>query len=325
MLYRDVWSIVFLAISVMILPVSVYAQQYPHRPIRLVVPFAPGGPTDILARAIGQKLTEKWGQQIVVDNRPGAAGNIGADLVAKAQPDGYTLLMGTVATHGINPGLYKKLPFDAVKDFSPISRVAAVPNILVVHPSVPVKTVEELLALAKSRPGKLNYSSSGNGTASHLAAELLKSMAKIEITHIPYKSAAPAVAALISGEVQISLASVVPTIPHLKQNRLKALGVTTSTRLPLLPDIPSLSEAGVSGYESMGWTGILAPAKTPDGVINRINQDLVNILHTPEMRTMLENSGAVVVASKPNEFRDFITAEIKKWAIVIEQSGARLD
>jgi len=308
-----------------IFPFALYAQQFPNRPIRLVVPFAPGGPTDILARAIGQKLTDRWGQQVVVDNRPGAAGNIGAELVAKAPADGYTLLMGTVATHGINPGLYKKLSFDAVKDFSPITNVAAVPNILVIHPSLPVNSVSELVALAKEKPGKLNYSSSGNGTASHLAAELFKSMAKVEITHIPYKSAAPAVAALIGGEVQMSLASVVPTIPHLKQNRLKALGVTTSTRLPSLPNIPTLSESGVSGYESIGWTGLLAPAKTPEIVIKKINQDVVDILLSQEMRTMLENSGAVVVASKPNEFSAFITLEIVKWAKVIKISGARID
>lgn len=319
------WLKYAVMIVVTSIPLSLYAQQYPHRPIRLVVPFAPGGPTDILARAIGQKLAEKWGQQVVVDNRPGAAGNIGAELVAKAQADGYTLLMGTVATHGINPGLYKKLPFDAVNDFSPITRVAAVPNILVIHPSVPVNSVSELIAFAKEKPGKLNYSSSGNGTASHLAAELLKSMARINITHIPYKSAAPAVAALIGGEVQLSLASVVPTIPHLKQKRLKALGVTTTTRLPMLPEIPSLSEAGVSGYESIGWTGILAPAKTPESVINKINQDAVDILRSQEMSALLENSGAIVVASKPNEFRVFIKAEIAKWAKVIKTSGARID
>ena len=312
-------------IAITIHPFVLYAQQYPNRPIRLVVPFAPGGPTDILARAIGQKLTDRWKQQVVVDNRPGAAGNIGAELVAKAQADGYTLLMGTVATHGINPGLYKKLSFDAVNDFSPITCVAAVPNILVLHPSVPINSVSELIAFAKKMPGKLNYSSSGNGTASHLAAELFKSMARVDITHIPYKSAAPAVAALIGGEVQLSLASVVPTIPHLKQKRLKALGVTTSTRLPMLPEIPSLSEAGVSGYESIGWTGLLAPSKTPELVINKINQDVVEILISQEMSTLLENSGAIVEASKPNEFRVFIKAEIAKWAKVIKISGARID
>lgn len=319
------WLTYSMMIAVFTVPIALYAQQYPHRPIRLVVPFAPGGPTDILARAIGQKLTEKWGHQVVVDNRPGAAGNIGAELVAKAEADGYTLLMGTVATHGINPGLYKKLLFDAINDFSPITRVAAVPNILVIHPSVPINSVTELIAFAKEKPGKLNYSSSGNGTASHLAAELFKSMAKVNITHIPYKSAAPAVAALIGGEVQLSLASVVPTIPHLKQKRLKALAVTTTARLPMLPEIPSLSEAGVSGYESIGWTGLLAPAKTPESVINKINQDVVDILRSQEMSALLENSGAIVVASKPNEFRAFIKAEIGKWAKVIKTSGARID
>lgn len=319
---RPIW-VLFLVL--LIFPIYVIAQSYPQRPIRLVVPFAPGGPTDILGRAIGQKLTERWGQQIIVDNRPGAAGNIGAELVAKAQADGYTLLMGTVATHGINPGLYKNIPFDAIKDFSPICRVAAVPNVLVVHPSVPANTVSELIALARKRPNQLNYSSSGNGTASHLAAELFKSMAKVEIVHIPYKSAAPAVSAVISGQVQASFASVVPAIPHLRENRLRALGVTTIDRLPLLPEVQSLSEAGVTGYESIGWTGLLAPAKTTEKIITKINHDLVEILKGQEMRKMLETSGAVIVASKPSEFGEFIKLEIAKWAKVIEISRARLD
>lgn len=319
------WAAWFGALAIL-LPISdSWAQSYPRRPIRLVVPFAPGGPTDILARAIGQKLTEQWGQQIIVDNRPGASGNIGADLVAKSQPDGYTLLMGTVATHGINPGLYKKMPYDAVKDFSPICRVAAVPNILVVHPSVSARTVNDLISLAKAKPGQLNYSSSGNGTASHLAAELFKSMGKAEIVHIPFKSAAPAISALLGGQVHVSFSSVVPTIPHLKENRLRALGVSTLTRLSLLPDVPTISEAGVSGYESIGWTGLLAPASTPERVITQVNRDLVRALNTPEMRNMLESSGAVVVASKPAEFAEFIKTELSKWAKVIEVSGARLD
>ncbi|MCE9642596.1 MAG: tripartite tricarboxylate transporter substrate binding protein [Betaproteobacteria bacterium] len=316
-----VLSLLLLAIS----PINLFAQSYPLRPVRLVVPFAPGGPTDILARAIAQKLTEQWGQQIIIDNRPGAAGNIGADLVAKAPADGYTLLMGTVATHGINPGLYKNIPFDAVQDFSPICRVAAVPNVLVVHPSVPVNTVNGLISLARKRSGQLNYSSSGSGTASHLAAELFKTMVKVEIVHIPYKSAAPAVTAVISGQVHVSFASVVPTIPHLRESRLRALGVTTVGRILLLPEVPSISEAGVTGYESVGWTGLLAPAKTAEEIISKINHDIVAILNGQEMRKMLENSGAVVVASKPGEFGVFIKSEIAKWAKVIEISQTRLD
>ena len=317
--------IVFLAFLAAFFPISVFSQAYPQRPIRLVVPFAPGGPTDILARALSVKLTEQWGELIIIDNRPGAGGNIGAEIVAKAQRDGYTLLMGTVATHGINPGLYKSMSFDAINDFSPISCVAAVPNVLAVNSSVAVKSVGELISLAKEKPGQLNYSSSGNGTASHLAAELFKSLTKVEIVHIPYKSAAPALMALLGGQVQISFASIVPTIPHIRAKKLRALGVTTASRLPFLPDVPSISEAGVTGYESIGWTGLLAPAKTPESIVIKINKSLFEILNAREMRKMLEDSGAVVVANKPGEFAAFIRIEIAKWAKVIEVSGARLD
>ncbi len=313
------------ALALAICPVNLYAQSYPQRPVRLIVPFAHGGPTDIIARALGQHLTEKWGQQIIIDNRPGAAGNIGSELAARAQADGYTLLMGTVATHGINPSLYKKLSFDAVKDFSPISCIAAVPNILVVHPSVRAMSVGDLIKLARAQPRYLNYSSSGSGTASHLAAELFKSMARVEIVHVPYKSAAPAISALLAGQVHASFSSVVPTIPHLKEGRLRALGVSTTTRLLLLPHIPTIAESGVAGYESIGWTGLLAPRGTPEGIIATINRDVVEIVRSERMRAMLENSGAVVVASKPVEFKAFIQSEISKWANVVEISGATLD
>ena len=313
------------ALALVFCPVNLYAQSYPQRPLRLIVPFAPSGPTDILARALGQHLTEKWGQQIIIDNRPGAGGNIGTELAARAQADGYTLLMGTVATHGINPSLYKKLSFDAVKDFSPISPIAAVPNMLVVHPSVRAAPVGDLIKLARVQSVQLNYSSSGSGTASHLAAELFKSMAKIEMVHVPYKSAAPAISALLAGQVHASFSSVIPTIPLLKQGRLRALGVSTTTRLRLLPDIPTIAESGVPGYESMGWTGLLAPRRTPEDVITRINQDVVEIMRSERMRTMLENSGAVVVTSTPTEFTSFIQSEISKWANVVTISGAKLD
>lgn len=313
------------ALTLVMCPVNLYAQSYPQRPVRLIVPFAPGGPTDILARALGQHLTEKWGQQVIIDNRPGAAGNIGTELAARAQADGYTLLMGTVATHGINPSLYKKLSFDAVKDFSPISRIAAVPNMLVVHPSVRAMSVGDLMKLARAQPSHLNYSSSGSGTASHLAAELFKSMAKIEIVHVPYKSAAPAISALLAGQVHASFSSVVPTIPHLREGRLRALGVSTTTRLRLLPHIPTIAESGVAGYESIGWTGLLAPRGTPEGIIARINRDVVEIMRSERMRAMLENSGAVAIGSESAEFKAFIQSEILKWANVVKISGATLD
>src|SRR4030095_4088305 len=239
------------------------AQTYPTKPIRLVVPFPPGGATDILARAVAQKLTETWGQSVVVDNRPGAGGNIGTELVAKAAPDGYTLEMGTVGTHAINASLYAKIPFDHVKDIAAVILVAGVPNVLVVNPSVPVNSVQELIAYTKANPGKLNFASSGAGTSIHLSGELFKVMAGVKMTHVPYKGSAPALQDLLGGQVQLMFDNLPPSLPQIKAGKLRALAVTSLARAPALPDVPTLSESGLPGFDASSWFGILAPAGTP--------------------------------------------------------------
>src|SRR5438552_13835540 len=242
------------------------AQTYPTRPIRLVVPFPAGGTTDILAREVGQRLSMTLGQPVVIDNRPGAAGNIGADLVAKSAPDGYTLLMGTVGTHAINASLYAKMPYDHVKDFAPIILVAGVPNVLVVNPSLPVNSVQELIAYAKANPGKLNFASSGPGTSIHLSGELFKVMAGVQMTHVPYKGSAPALQDLLGGQVQLMFDNLPPSLPHIKAGKLRALAVTSVARSPALPDVPTIAESGLPGFEASSWFGILVPAGTPSAI-----------------------------------------------------------
>jgi tripartite-type tricarboxylate transporter receptor subunit TctC len=301
------------------------AQGYPVKPIKIIVPFPPGGTTDILAREIGNELTKAFGQAVVIENRAGAGGNIGADMVAKAAPDGYTLLMCTVGTHGINPGLYAKLPYDAVKDFSPVSNVAVVPNMLVVHPSVPVKTVKELIALAKAQPGRISFASSGNGTSIHLSAELFKFMAGVDMLHVPYKGSGPALADLIGGQVNIMFDNMPSSLPLVKAGKLRAIAVTTAQRSPALPDLPTMAEAGLPGYEAAAWFGVLAPAGTPREVIMRLNGAIVKALATPEMREKLAGQGAVAIGDTPEHFAAYIQAEIAKWAKVIRDSGAKVD
>jgi tripartite-type tricarboxylate transporter receptor subunit TctC len=301
------------------------AQTYPDKPIRLVVPFPAGGTTDILARAVGQKLGEHLGQQVVVDNKPGAGGNIGSDIVAKSAPDGYTLVMGTVGTHAINASLYKKMPYDHIKDFVPVSLVALVPNILVVHPSVPANSVKELIAYAKANPGKLNFASSGNGTSIHLSGELFKTTAGVEMTHVPYKGSAPAVTDLLGGQVQLMFDNMPSALPHVKAGKLKALGVTTAKRFPAAPDIPAIAEAGVPGYEASSWFGVLAPAGTPKEIVNKLSSEIAKILQTPEIKERLLSQGAEPVGNTPDQFAAFIKAETAKWAKVVKESGATVD
>jgi tripartite-type tricarboxylate transporter receptor subunit TctC len=301
------------------------AQTYPDKPIRLVVPFPAGGTTDILARAVGQKLGEHLGQQVVVDNKPGAGGNIGSDIVAKSAPDGYTLVMGTVGTHAINASLYKKMPYDHIKDFVPVSLVALVPNILVVHPSVPANSVKELIAYAKANPGKLNFASSGNGTSIHLSGELFKTTAGVEMTHVPYKGSAPAVTDLLGGQVQLMFDNMPSALPHVKAGKLKALGVTTAKRFPAAPDIPTIAEAGVPGYEASSWFGVLAPAGTPKEIVNKLSSEIAKILQTPEIKERLLSQGAEPVGNTPDQFAAFIKAETAKWAKVVKESGATVD
>ncbi len=298
---------------------------YPAKAIRYVVPFPAGGPLDIVARAIGQELNKSWGQAVVIDNRPGAGGNIGADLVAKAPADGYTILMGAVSTHAINVTLYNKLPYDPIRDFAPVTLITSVPNVLVVHPSVPANNVKELIALAKSRPGQLNFASGSTGSAGHLAGELFNSMAGVRMTHIPYKGAAPAVVDLMAGHVSLMFDNMSSALPNIKATRVRALAVTTLKRSPLLPQLPTISDAGLRGFDIATWFGIFAPAGTPPDIVARLNGEIVRILHTPEMKERLALLGAEPIGNKPDEFAAFVRAEIPKYAKVIQASGARAD
>ena len=301
------------------------AASYPAKPIRLVVPFPPGGATDILARAIGQRFSEVLGQPVIVDNRPGAGGNIGSELVAKAAPDGYTLLMGTVGTHAINPSLYAKMPYDHVKDFAPVILVAGVPNVLVVHPSVPARTVGEFITYAKANPGKLNFASSGSGTSIHLAGELFKVMAGVQMTHVPYKGSSPAIQDLLGGQVQLMFDNLPSALPQIKAGKLRALAVTTANRTPALPDVPTVAEAGLPGFEASSWFGVLAPAGTPPAIIARLNAEGVKWLATPEAKEKMQNLGANAAGGTPDDFAAHIRAETVKWARVVKESGAKAE
>lgn len=301
------------------------AASYPSKPVRVIVPFPPGGATDILARAVGNELQKNWGQPFVIENRPGAGGNTGTDAVAKSPPDGYTLLMGTVGTHGINASLYPKLPYDPVRDFAPVALVALVPNILVVHPSVPAKSVRELIDYARAHPGKLDYASSGNGTSIHLAAELFKSMTGVYMVHIPYRGSAFAMQDLLTGQVQVMFDNMPSALPQVKAGKLRALAVTSARRSPAAPDVPTLTESGLSGYEASSWFGMLAPAGTPPEIVEKLNAAIVKALQSPEVRDRLASQGAEPASLTPAEFARFIDAEIAKWAKVVKASGAKVD
>jgi tripartite-type tricarboxylate transporter receptor subunit TctC len=301
------------------------AQGYPTKPIRIVVPFPAGGATDLLARAAAQKLTDAWGQPVVVDNRPGAGGNIGSELVAKAAPDGYTLEMGTVGTHAINASLYAKMPYDHVKDFAPVILVASVPNVLVVNPAVPVNSVQELIAYAKANPGKLNFASSGSGTSIHLSGELFKVMAGVQMAHIPYKGSAPALQDLIGGQVQLMFDNLPPSLPQIKGGKLRALAVTSAVRAPALPDVPTVAEAGLPGFEASSWFGILAPAGTPPDIIAKLNAEIAKWLASPEAKEKMLALGANAAGGSPEDFAKHIATETVKWQKVVKASGAKVD
>ena len=300
-------------------------QAFPVKPVRLVVPFTPGGSTDIVARIVGQKLDEAWKQQVIIDNRPGAGGTVGVDFVAKSAPDGYTLVMGHVGTFGFGPSLYSRLPYDSVRDFVPITLFANVPNMLVVNASLPVKSVKELIALAKTRPGQLNYGSAGSGSASHLTVEYFKLLSRTDITHIPYKGTSPMLTDLIAGQTSFTITGVPPLYPHVKSGRLRALGIASARRLALLPELPTIAEAGVPGYEATTWFGPLAPAKTPREIIARLNAELLKILQRPDVRERLAADGAEPVGSTPEEFAAYIKVEIERWAKVIKESRVHVE
>ncbi|HYQ99215.1 MAG TPA: tripartite tricarboxylate transporter substrate binding protein, partial [Casimicrobiaceae bacterium] len=293
--------------------------------VRLVVPFTPGGSTDILARAVGQKLSESWGQPVVVDNRPGAGGIIGMETVAKSAPDGYTLVMGHIGTLAANPALYKTLPYDPVKDFAPVTLIARVPNVLVVGPAVPSRSVAELIALAKAKPGKLDYGSGGNGSAAHLATEYFKLKAGVDLQHIPYKGTAPALQDLLGGQIALMITGLPPVLPHVKAGKLRILGVASAQRLRQFPEIPTIAESGVPGFEATQWYGILAPAATPKEIVAKLNREFVKALRDPAVGEKLAGEGADPVGDTPGEFAAFIASEIDLWGKVIRATGAKAE
>ncbi|KRC25522.1 tripartite tricarboxylate transporter substrate binding protein [Acidovorax sp. Root219] len=308
------------------IPAGALAQAaYPSKPVTIVVPFAAGGTTDILARIIGQALTSELGQPVVVDNRAGAGGNIGGALAAKAPADGYTLFMGTVGTHAINASLYKKMPFDPVKDFAPLTRVANVPNLLVANPAQPYKSVKELIAYAKANPGKVNFGSSGNGSSIHLSGELFKSLAKVDMVHVPYKGSAPAVTDLLGNQIGIMFDNMPSAIQHVRSGKLVPIAVTTAKRSPELPNVPTIAEAGVPGYEATSWFGMFAPAGTPAPVLAKLNTALVKVLNQAEVKKKINEQGAETTSEMPEQFAAFIKAESVKWGKVVQESGASLD
>jgi len=306
------------------------AAGWPNKPVRIVVPFAPGGTTDILARALAPELSKAFGQTFVIENKPGAGGNTGADLVAKSPPDGYTLLMGTVGTQSINPSLYPKMPYDAVKDFAPITLFAGVPNVLVINPAkaqaMKITDVKSLIAYAKANPGKLNMASSGNGTSIHLSGELFKSMTGTYMVHFPYRGSGPALLDLIGGTMDVMFDNLPSALPQIKAGKLTALAVTSGERSVALPDVPTIAEAGpVKGFEASSWFGLLAPAGTPPEIVNRLQQETAKALATPALKERLVSQGAIPSGNTPAQFTQFIAGEAKKWAQVVKTSGAKVD
>ena len=298
---------------------------YPSKPIRMIVPSAPGSGPDIMARAIGQKLTEALGQAIVIDDKPGAGGIIGSEAAAKAAPDGYTLIMSNAGAHTVNPSLYAKLPYDPIKDFAPVTLVALAPNILIVHPTLPVRNIKELIALAKAKPGELTFGSGGNGSTAHLSGEMFKTMAGINIVHIPFKGSPAAVIGVIAGQIALAIPNIPPALPHVRSGKLKALAVTTAKRAAGVPELPTVAESGLPGYEATAWFGVLAPAATPPQIIARLNAAIVKIAHAREMQDRLMAEGADAVGNTPEQFAQIIRNDIAKWAKVVKASGARAD
>jgi tripartite-type tricarboxylate transporter receptor subunit TctC len=313
---------VILAACTSLQPASAQQTSYPVRAIRLVVPSSPGGGTDITARLVAPKLSELLGQQVVIENRSGAGTMIGGEVVARAAPDGYTLLMG-ISTLAINPAMYKKVPYDALRDFAPISQVVSLPNILVAHPSLPVKSVKDLVAFAKVRPAQINFASAGMGTSPHLSMELLLTMTGLRMIHVPYKGSGQGVVDVLAGHVSLMTPSILTGLPYVKDGRLRALGVTSAKRAVGAPDIPTIAEAGVPGYEATQWFGMLAPAGTPADIVNRLHKEIVRVLAIPDMRERFAADGAEPVGSTPEEFLAYIRAETAKWADVIKQAGIK--
>jgi tripartite-type tricarboxylate transporter receptor subunit TctC len=302
-----------------------WAQSYPAKPIRIIVPFPAGGTADIMARVVGQKMTETWGPQVVVDNRAGAGGNIAAEQAAKSAPDGYTLFLCTVGTHAIHQTLYSRLAFDPIKDFSAVAYIAGVPNVAVVHPSIPVKNLKELIALIKARPGQINFGSPGSGTSVHMSGEMLKVMAGLNMTHIAYKGNPQAVTDLMAGQIELMITNMPSVIPYIQSGRLRALAVTTRARSPALPDLPTMEEAGLPGYESSAWFGLVGQAAVPRDIVNKLNVEVVRIVRLADVKRNLASQGADPLVMTPDEFGAFMKAETAKWGKVVKASGARAD
>jgi tripartite-type tricarboxylate transporter receptor subunit TctC len=301
------------------------AQSYPGKPVRMVVGFPPGGGTDVVARVISQKLSEWYGQPVVVENRPGATGTIGADVIAKSAPDGYNLLMGHVNSHGIAPNLFSKLPYDPIKDFAAVAYVGYVPNVLAVHPSVPARSVRELVELAKGKPGQMNYASSGNGSTQHLAGELFKQLTGTDIVHVPYKGSGDAIKDLLAGTVNMNFDTMPPVLPHIQAGKLRGLAISTPKRLAQLPDVPTFDEAGIKGFDVTNWYGVMAPAGTPRELVAKLNGDINKAMQVPEVRSRLEAVGTQLREQSAAEFESFMKAEAAKYAKLIKAANIRIE
>jgi tripartite-type tricarboxylate transporter receptor subunit TctC len=315
----------FSALAFVVSAATALAQGYPTKPIKLIVPFPPAGSTDLSARAVAGKLQERLGQAVIVENKPGAGGNIGGEQAAKAPADGYTLFVGTVGTNAINASLYSKMPFDHLKDFAPVILLSKTPNVLVVNPALPVNSVGDVIKLAKAKPGELTFASSGVGTSIHMSGELFKAMAGVEMTHVPYKGSGPMLIDLISGQVNMAFDNLSAAIQHIKGGKLKALATTGATRAPTLPDVPTVQEAGLAGYDSTSWNAIFAPAGTPRDVVERLNRELNAILASPETKKFFADQGAEAGGGTAAELNAFVRAETVKWAKVVKDSGAKAD
>jgi tripartite-type tricarboxylate transporter receptor subunit TctC len=302
---------------------AAYAQSYPSKPIRMVVPFAAGGPTDVYARSVGQELSRILGQPVIVDNKPGAGGNLGADFVAKSAPDGYNIVLGAVGAFAVNMTLYPKMPYDVLRDFAPVSLIAIVPMMLVVNPALPVKTPRDLVELAKARPGQLTYGSAGNGTSVHMSTEMFKALTGIDMVHVPYKGVAPAMTDLIGGQLQLMFSDATSAIPHAKSGKVRPVAVTK--RIEVMPEIPTFAELGYAGYDPTVWYGVFAPAGTPRDIVVKLNGAIAKALQAPEVRERLISQGANPVSNSPEEFTAFVRDEIARWGKVVKASGARVD
>ena len=301
-----------------------HAQTYPAKPVRFIVPFPPGGPTDIMGRMAAQRLTEAWGVQVVADNRGGAGGNIGSELCAKSPPDGYTICMLTVA-QSMSPGIYPRLPFDPLKDFAPVTLMATLPSLLMAHPSLPVKNVKELVALAKAKPGMLTYASTGNGTSPHMLMEMFKWKAGVNLVHVPYKGAAPAIIDQISGQIDVAFSTAIAALPFVQQGKVRALAISTQERFPPMPDLPTVEQGGVKGFDGSSWQGVVMPANTPREFVLKANAELAKMLKSPEMKEKILQQGGIASGNSPEEFAAFIKSETEKWGRVAKAAKVRIE